>query len=366
MSHARVHGSRGAYDISVRRGGLASLGEGLRGCLPGARTVVLAADAGVVQRWAPAAHASLEAAGLRAQVVPLEARESEKSMPAVERLWSAMLQAGLQRGDALVALGGGIVGDLAGFAAATYLRGIPLVMAPTTLLAMVDASIGGKTAVNLPLPSGGLGKNLAGAFHPPAWVLADTDTLATLSDRDFRCGLAECVKHALIADPDLLGWIGSNRDAIAGRHPDTLETLVTRSAAIKAAIVSRDEFERAERAHLNLGHTFAHALEAVLHDELPHGEAVAIGLVAAVAASRAAGLWSDADPAALAGALSQLGLPTRLPRAVDRASLMAAMTHDKKGQGGRVRLVLLAGPGKPVVTEATPQLVEAGWAAVWR
>ena len=365
MSDARVQCSRGDYTVSVRRGGLKSLGEGVRKAVPGARVALLAVDAGVARSWGPAAHASLEAAGLRAHAVALKADEAEKAMPAVERLWCEMLKAGMQRGDALVALGGGIVGDLAGFAAATFLRGIPLVMAPTTLLAMVDASIGGKTAVNLPLPAGGLGKNLAGAFHAPAWVLADTDALATLDDRDFRSGLAECVKHALIADPSMLDWIASNHAAIAARDAAALETLVARSVAIKAAVVSRDEFERGERAHLNLGHTFGHAIEALLHEHLKHGEAVAIGLVAAAAASRAAGWWPEADPADLARRLVQLGLPTRVPRAVDRAALEAAMGFDKKGKAGRTRLVLLRGPGKPGVLDAAPaEVVDAGWSAV--
>jgi len=365
MADPCVHGSRGDCAISVRRGGLSVLGEGVRKAVPGARVIMLAVDEGVRTRWAPTAHASLEAAGLRVHVVPLHADENEKSMAAVERVWAAMLQAGMQRGDALVALGGGIVGDLAGFAAATFLRGIPLVMAPTTLLAMVDASIGGKTAVNLPLPKGGLGKNLAGAFHAPSWVLCDVDTLATLSDRDFRCGLAECVKHALIADPAMLPWMRGACASILAREPAALEELVRRSAAIKAAVVSRDEFERGERAHLNLGHTFGHALESVLHDRLRHGEAVAIGLVAAVAASRAAGWWPDADPAEVAAALAQVGLPTKVPTSVDRSALNVAMGFDKKGSGGRRRLVLLRGPGQAgVLDDATDAIVDAGWSAV--
>jgi 3-dehydroquinate synthase len=365
MTATRVQGSRGAYDITVGPGLLASLGAGLRAAVPAARVVMLAVDEGVSVRWAPAAHASLESAGLRAHIVPLRAEESEKSIASVERIWSTMLQAGMQRSDALVALGGGIVGDLAGFAAASYLRGIPLVMAPTTLLAMVDASIGGKTGVNLPLPKGGLGKNLAGAFHAPAWVLCDTQTLSTLPDRDLHCGLAECVKHALIADPSLLAWIQASHARILARDPATLGELVGRSAAIKAAVVSRDEFERGERAHLNLGHTFGHALEAVLHDRLRHGEAVAIGLVAAVAASRAAGWWPEADPAAMAATLAQLGLPAKVPVPVQRLALDAAMGFDKKGASGKRRLVLLRGLGKPgVLEDASAEIVAAGWAAV--
>ncbi len=363
MSDTRVQSSRGDYEIAVRRGGLAELGDGVQRAAPKARNVMLAMDEAVQKPWGERARSSLVITGFGVSTIALKADESQKCIAAVERVWAAMLQAGMQRNDVLVALGGGVIGDLAGFAAATYQRGIPLVMAPTTLLAMVDASIGGKTAVNLPLPSGGLGKNMAGAFHAPAWVLADINTLETLSDRDFRCGLAECVKHALICDPQLLGWIEANRARIASRDPDTLQALVERSAEIKATIVSADEFEEDGRSNLNLGHTFAHALESVLHDELRHGEAVAIGLVAAAAASRTVGLEGAMDPQVLAGILAQLGLPTRVPRAVDRHALLAAMAHDKKGQGGVVPLVLMTGGG-PVRSKVAPEVVAAGWSAV--
>jgi 3-dehydroquinate synthase len=327
--------------------------------------VTLAMDASVRRPWGERAEASLRAAGLRVATVELVADESRKNMASVEAVWDAMLRGGMQRTDALVALGGGVIGDLAGFAAATFQRGITLVMAPTTLLAMVDAAIGGKTGVNLPLPSGGLGKNLAGAFHAPAWVLCDTDTLATLSDRDFRCGLAECVKHALVADPDLLQWIERHHAGLAARDAALVDALVRRCAAIKAAVVSRDEFERGERAHLNLGHTFGHALEALLHQDLRHGEAVSIGLVAAMAASRAAGWWPHADVASLQRTLAQLGLPTRVPGVVQATALTVAMGFDKKAAGGRQRLVLLRGAGQPgVLQDPGAEVVAAGWAAV--
>ena len=365
MSDPRVQSSRGECEITVRRGGLAELGAGVRRVAPSAKTVMLAMDDAVQKPWGDRARASLEQAGFCVATIALKADESHKCIAAVERVWAAMLQAGMQRSDVLVALGGGVIGDLAGFAAATYQRGVPLVMAPTTLLAMVDASIGGKTAVNLPLPSGGLGKNMAGAFHAPAWVLCDVDTLGTLSARDHRCGLAECVKHALIADPPLLQWISTHHAAIEARDPEVLADLVRRSATIKAAVVSRDEFERGERAHLNLGHTFAHALEALLHDELRHGEAVAIGLVAAVAASGAAGWWPQADVQSLVRTLSQLALPTRVPKPIGADALRSAMGFDKKAEGGRQRLVLLRGPGQPgVLTDPAPDVVAAGWSAV--
>ncbi len=365
MSELRVHGFRGDCVILVRRDGLKELGEGVRRVAPSSQCVLVAMDAAVERPWGDHAIASLKAAGFRVATISLTADETHKSIEAVQRVWSAMLKAGVQRSDVVVALGGGVIGDLAGFAAATFLRGISLVMAPTTLLAMVDAAIGGKTAVNLPLPDGGLGKNLAGAFHAPAWVLCDISTLSTLSDRDYRCGLAESVKHALIADVAMLQWIVANRDAIMARDSSTLTQLITRSATVKAAIVSRDEFERSDRAHLNLGHTFAHALEATLHAELRHGEAVALGLIAAVAASKAAGWWSDADPVALSQILKGLGLPTRIPVATDRSELVRAMGFDKKSQGGTQRLVLLRGFAMPaLLTAPSKEIVAAGWDAI--
>jgi 3-dehydroquinate synthase len=365
MSTPTVRGSKGDCPIHIGWGSLETLGPQLKRAVPSVKRVMVAADHGVRDRWLPVARVSLQAAGLHAFESIVQASEEAKTMAAVERLWQDMLAAGLQRGDAVVALGGGIVGDLAGFAAATFLRGVPLVMAPTTLLAMVDASIGGKTGVNMPLPGGGLGKNLAGAFHQPAAVVADPQVLTTLEARDFRCGLAECVKHALIADPRLLEWIEANAGALIAGQRAPLETLVDRSARIKAEVVSRDEFERGERAHLNLGHTFGHALEALLHEALRHGEAVALGLVAAVAASREAGWWPQADVDGLRRTLAFLGLPVTVPGRPDRSALVRAMGFDKKAQGGRQRLVLLRGPGLPgVLPEPDPRVVEAGWSAI--
>ena len=365
MSTPTVRGSKGDCPIHIGWGSLESLGARVTRAVPSAKRVLLAVDHGVRDRWLPVVRASLESTGLRAAESILEASEEAKTMVAVERLWQHMLAAGMQRGDVVLALGGGIVGDVAGFAAATFLRGIPLLMAPTTLLAMVDASIGGKTGVNMPLPGGGLGKNLAGAFHQPAAVVADPQVLTTLEARDFRCGLAECVKHALIADPSLLVWIESNARALIAGQRAPLEELVDRSARIKAEVVSRDEFERNERAHLNLGHTFGHALEALLHKALRHGEAVALGLLAAAAASREAGWWPQADVDALRRTLASLGLPVTVPGRPDRPDLLRAMGFDKKAEGGRQRLVLLRGPGLPgVLADPDPRVVEAGWAAI--
>ncbi len=360
-----VHGELGRYDVHVGESLLQGLGEGLVRCRPSARIAVLAFDQAIEATWAAEAASSLEAAGLRVVRHPVRADEANKSIAEVERLWRRMAQERVQRSDALCALGGGIVGDMAAFAAATYQRGIATVMVPTTLLAMVDAAIGGKTAVNLAIPGGGLVKNLAGSFTAPIWVLADVRTLSTLPPREFRCGLAECVKHALLADPALLDWIASSLALLESGDAAPRVELVCRSARVKAAIVSRDERESGERAHLNLGHTFGHAIESILHQELHHGEAVAIGLVAMAAASEAAGWWPGAGRFDLPGRLRALRLPVRLPKPVDREAVKAAMRLDKKGKSGETHLVLLRGPGHPgVLPAASPQVVDAGLGAI--
>lgn len=349
----------------VGSGTLEQLGSMVREAAPRARRVLVAVDANARSPWGGLVSRSIAASGLHVHEHAIAASEPGKSMQAVQSLWQAMLAAGLHRADVLVALGGGIVGDLAGFAAATYLRGVDWIAVPTTLLAMVDASIGGKTAVNVPLPGGGLGKNMVGSFHAPVRIVADVRTLTTLPPRERSAGMAECVKHGLLADPGLVDWIRSNAGAIAALDLPVMETLVRRCAAIKAAIVARDPLEKGERAHLNLGHTFAHAMESLLHDRLNHGEAVGMGLLAAMAASRAAGWWPQADPEPLRQLLAQLGLPTRLPAAVDRVALMRAMGFDKKSEGGRLRLILLRGPGQPGVLGDPPEdVVAAGWQAI--
>ncbi|MHC4993349.1 MAG: 3-dehydroquinate synthase [Planctomycetota bacterium] len=245
------------------------------------------------------------------------------------------------------------------------MRGLPLVQVPTTLLAMVDAAIGGKTGVNVPLPGGGLGKNLVGAIWQPKAVLVDPLVLGTLDPRDLRCGLAECVKHALIADASLLDWLDDNAAAIQRLAPDVLVTLIERSARIKVGIVEQDERELGKRALLNLGHTFAHALEARQHLELRHGEAVAIGLVAAAhCAARTGRLDADGEQR-ITAVLEVLGLPVRVPAPADAGELIQAMRFDKKVMAGRRRLVLPAGLGAAEIVEDVPDdVVRAAWEQV--
>jgi len=252
-----------------------------------------------------------------------------------------LLAMGYGRDTAIIAFGGGVVGDLGGFVAATFLRGVPWLAVPTTLLAMVDASIGGKTGVDTPF-----GKNLVGAFHPPAAVVADSLTLRTLPEPVFRAGLAEAVKHGLVADAAFLEWLGREAEAITRRDDATLARLIHRAAEIKAEIVSADEFEAGQRAALNAGHTVAHAIELVSGYAVPHGEAVAIGLLAEAALAVELGRADAELPEALEGLLKRLGLPTILPPEFQVDDLLRAMEHDKKNRDGMIRFALPTATGR--------------------
>ena len=393
MQAISVQSAQGNYDIHVGDALLQSVGTVIAQKIPKARVAVLVVDQAIEHTWAREVAASLQAAGLRVVTHVVHASEDNKSIAQVEKVWRLLLAERVQRSDVLCAMGGGIVGDMAAFAASTYMRGIATVMIPTTLLAMVDAAIGGKTAVNLPMSSdasdasmnsaaakkssqslptnlsnnltNNLAKNMAGTICAPAWVVSDVRTLTTLSTREFRCGLAECVKHALLADESMLSWLETHREGLRAMDPARLVELVHRSVSVKAAIVSRDEREQGERAHLNLGHTFAHAIESLLHDQVHHGEAVSIGLVAMAAASQAAGWWPDADKFQISKRLSDLGLPIRMPAKVDREQLKNAMKLDKKGQSGAIRLVLLKGLGRPGVLDAASEhVINAGLDAI--
>lgn len=297
----------------------------------------------------------------------VQATESNKSIETIVRGWDQLAEAGVDRKGLVFGLGGGIVCDLAGYLAASWMRGIRLVLAPTTLLAMVDAGLGGKTGINRPLPGGGLGKNLVGAFWPARLVICDTDTLETLGEREFRSGLAECVKHGIIEGEETLAALDADLPGVLARDPEAMPRFVTRSASVKAEVVRRDFREGGERALLNLGHTYAHAIESRIEFGLLHGEAVSIGLVAASSASEAAGLASPGLAARVAAILRTCGLPTSLPDGGEElaASLRGAMQLDKKNSGGRLTLVLPASPGDcRIVTDPDEGIVQAGWSAV--
>lgn len=261
--------------------------------------------------------------------------EQHKTLTNIARLIDVLVANRFGRDCAIVALGGGVVGDTAGFAAATYQRGVAYVQLPTTLLAQVDSSVGGKTGVNHPG-----GKNLIGAFHQPQAVLADVSTLATLPQRELRAGLAEVFKYGLICDAPFFEWLEGHIDALLARDADALVHVIRRSCELKAQIVGRDEFERGERAMLNLGHTFAHAIEAASgYRRWLHGEAVGAGLFMAATLSHECGLMAAADVKRIKGLLTRAGLPTEV-RDISIAAAAEHMRMDKKVQGGRIRLVV--------------------------
>ncbi|MGA1578464.1 MAG: 3-dehydroquinate synthase, partial [Steroidobacteraceae bacterium] len=266
-----------------------------------------------------------------------------------EGIFDAAVNAGLNRDCAFVALGGGVVGDITGFAAACYQRGVPFLQVPTTLLAQVDSSVGGKTAVD---HSGG--KNLIGAFHQPVGVVADTDTLGTLPDRELRAGLAEVIKYGLIMDADFLAWLETHVADLIARQPQALEHAILTSCRHKAAVVGRDEREQGERALLNLGHTFGHAIETgTRYGEWLHGEAVAVGMVMAAELSARLGWLAPPEVGRLRELISRAGLPCDPPR-LGAARMLELMSLDKKVRGGRIRLVLLQGLGRAVCTADYP------------
>ncbi|HEY2622351.1 MAG TPA: 3-dehydroquinate synthase [Dyella sp.] len=280
--------------------------------------------------------------GLTWSSFQLDDGEAHKTFANVGRALEALAQLGATRDACVVALGGGVVGDLAGFSAACWMRGIDFIQMPTTLLAMVDSSVGGKTGVNLPA-----GKNLVGAFHQPRAVVADTSTLTTLPDREYRAGLAEVVKGAAIGDPAFFAWLEQHAAALNAREPAPLIDAIARKVSYKAGVVARDETEQGERALLNLGHTFGHALEtAGKYKVLLHGEGVAIGMLLAARLSEHLGMSEAADTARLHRLLASLGMPTAIPAGMDPEQLLALMRLDKKNLAGTLRLILWRGIGR--------------------
>ncbi|MBM43907.1 MAG: 3-dehydroquinate synthase [Phycisphaerae bacterium] len=365
MSSLHVTCPGGSYEVVIESGGLQSLGSRIQSLLKPARCL-LVADSSIVDDHLPVAVESIESAGMELARCTVEADESRKRISTVEAVFDEALKAGLDRHDCIVSIGGGLVGDVAGFAAASYLRGVDFIQVPTTLLAMVDASIGGKTGVNLPLPGGALlGKNLAGAFWQPRLVLADPSVLSTLDPRELRCGLAECIKHGLIGDPELISLISSERDALLEADPAATSMLVERAVQVKIGIVEEDEREAGRRVVLNLGHTFAHAIETDESLDLKHGEAVSIGLVAATALAEHRGMiegdWADGLRDLLAG----IGLPVSLPLARDPAELVTRMRFDKKVHSGRHRLILPSCPGRvDCIDDVDEESIHHAWMQV--
>ncbi|MGD0334622.1 MAG: 3-dehydroquinate synthase [Xanthobacteraceae bacterium] len=342
-----------SYDIVIGRGLMASLGARIAALRAGANAAIVT-DESVARYHLPAAEAALADAGVATTRVIVPAGEGSKSFRIFEQVCEAIIDARIERSDIVVALGGGVIGDLAGFAASVVRRGLDYVQVPTTLLAQVDSSVGGKTAIN-----SAHGKNLVGAFHQPILVLADTAVLDTLPAREFRAGYAEVAKYALLGDAAFFAWLEANwRDVFAGGNSSgssAREHAIAVSCRAKAAIVARDERETGERALLNLGHTFGHALEAAcgFSDRLLHGEAVAAGMALAFAFSARQGLLPAAEAERAIRHLAAVGLPTRpsdipggLP-SVDR--LMDLIAQDKKVKRGMPTFILARGIGAAFV-----------------
>ena len=350
-----------AYEIVIGRDVLPSLGARVAALRPGARTAIVT-DRNVARHWLEKTEASLSEAGIASSKIIVDEGEGSKSYAGLEQVSEALIAARIERNDLVVALGGGVVGDLAGFAAAILRRGVDFVQVPTSLLAQVDSSVGGKTGINSPR-----GKNLLGAFHQPVLVVADTAVLDTLSPRQFRAGYAEVAKYGVLGDDAFFARLEADwREVFAGGA--AREQAIATSCRAKAAIVARDERETGERALLNLGHTFGHALEAAtgFSDRLFHGEGVAVGMVLAAEFSAQLGMISESDAARVQHHLAEVGLPTHLQDIAgftqeglgEADALMTLMAQDKKVKRGKLTFILLQAVGRAVIApDVEPSLV---------
>jgi 3-dehydroquinate synthase len=349
-----------AYEIVIGRDVLGDLGPRIKALRPGARTAIVT-DHTVAKHWLNATEASLAKADIQSSRIVVEEGEGSKSYDGLKQVCEGLIAAKIERNDLVVALGGGVVGDLAGFASAIVRRGVDFVQVPTSLLAQVDSSVGGKTGINSPQ-----GKNLVGSFHQPILVIADTSVLDTLSPRQFRAGYAEVAKYGVLGDEGFFAWLEANHPGIMSGG-SAREHAIATSCRAKAAIVSRDERETGERALLNLGHTFGHALEAAtgFSDRLFHGEGVSIGMVLAAEFSAELDMISRDDAQRIRAHLTDVGLPVRLQDIAgfrqeglaDADALMTLMAQDKKVSRGKLTFILLEAVGRAVIAKdvaATP------------
>jgi 3-dehydroquinate synthase len=323
-----VESPNGRYNVIVGQDLLTNLKElaGLEG------SVVVVTDANVGRLHAPKLQSLTSA-----EIITVPAGEQYKRLETISDLYDQFLAAGLDRQGTVIALGGGVIGDMAGFAAATYMRGVRFIQCPTSLLAMVDASVGGKTGVDLPQ-----GKNLVGAFKQPAAVIADLDTLKTLPPEEFAAGMAEVIKSGLIGDPKLFKSLESSEQAVHRQSPvELLSSVVVQTIRVKQAVVEEDPFESARRAVLNLGHTFGHAIEQVSGYQVSHGYGVAMGLVAAARLSAVLGHCNPTLEERIERVLTKHQLPTRIPADLTAEAIVQAMSSDKKKKGGKVRFILM-------------------------
>ena len=349
MSILSVNLADNSYDIVIERGVLASLGQR---CL----TVGLKGMAAVISNPTVAAlygatvQGSLVAAGFTVVHIEIPDGEEYKNSTTLNQVYDALLTSGVDRSSFIVALGGGVVGDVAGYAAATWMRGIPFVQVPTTLLAQVDSSVGGKTGIDHPK-----GKNLIGAFYQPRLVLIDVNTLATLDQRQFSAGLAEVIKYGVVIDHSFFEFVEKNSAAILAKDPCFLIEIILRSCQIKAQVVELDEKEAGLRAILNYGHTFGHAFESISgYHFLVHGEAVAIGMVLATKVSVAKSLCSEEEFSRIYALIVKCGLPVEIP-SYDRQQLIDAVAADKKSKGGNINFICNQGIGMYAMSQHTPE-----------
>ncbi|MBY5943280.1 3-dehydroquinate synthase [Halomonas sp. DP5N14-9] len=339
-----------SYPIHIGPG-LVDDGERLASYLSGRQVMVVTNDT-VAAHYLERLTSALAAADdrLRIETLVLPDGEAHKNVEGVSRIWDALLEAGFNRKATLVALGGGVIGDMVGFAAASYQRGISFIQVPTTLLSQVDSSVGGKTGVNHPL-----GKNMIGAFWQPRAVLIDTATLSTLPERELSAGLAEVIKYGLIHDSDFLGWLEDEMAALRDLDDVVLAKAIERSCAIKAEIVALDETEQDVRALLNLGHTFGHAIEAYMgYGTWLHGEAVGVGMLMAADLSMRQGFIEQADVTRTRRVIERAGLPVAAPREMTVEDFVSRMKLDKKNTDDRMRLVLMRALGEACVYDQTP------------
>ncbi|WP_432797542.1 3-dehydroquinate synthase [Poriferisphaera sp. WC338] len=351
-----LSGQDHGYEVVIGYGILEKLGELVESSVGGQGKVKagVVCDENVVGTWGEKAGEAMRATGWEVTSGAMKVGEEFKNLETVGMLLDWLLEEKLERKSPVVAVGGGITGDVTGYVAASLLRGVPFVQCPTTLLAMVDASVGGKTGVNSKW-----GKNLIGAFHQPGIVVADTQTLETLPRRELLCGLAECVKHGVIRDEALFDWLLAEAESIHRLDKTVMIELVKRNVAIKAKVVMNDEKEAGERAHLNFGHTFAHALEASTgYNQLKHGEAVSLGMVAAAEFAVARRLCDGVVLERLLAVLEALGLPVKIGDVEGGAvampdidALVEVMRHDKKVEDGKIRLVLPTKIGGVVIVD---------------
>lgn len=349
MSELTIIQGKGSTAVYVEAGLRSRIGGLIRqSFVSDAQTAcVIVTDRIVAGLYGRAIGQSLAEVGLAARVFEIDPGDASKSLATVGRLYDFLAASGVGRDGLILALGGGVVSDLAGFAAGTWMRGVRFAICPTTLEADVDAAIGGKTALNTPA-----GKNLVGVFHPPVLVAVDPEYLATLPQRDLRAGLAESIKHAVVFSPEFLAWHENHLGEVTRLEPWAITELIERNIQIKGEVVSRDPEERTgERMLLNFGHTIGHAIEACAEFSLRHGECVGLGMIAACRLSQRLGLLDAAVVERMTALLARIGLPTRLEIAVATDRIIEAMGSDKKRRGGAVRFVLLEDVGRPVIRD---------------